>query len=319
MNNTRRRACDARDLLEQANHEARCGNTARSLELFERCVKEYLARRHGFRAIAVARRAKSVLGGVPKVRALMIKTFRAIGLEGDAASELKAAAMALKKGDHMFFSALDDEAFIEILSLAEPATYNKGRIVMRRGEPGSDVFTIIDGACEVTRDNKVLSILRQGDVFGEIAFFGHALRSATVKTLEKTEMLRLPSKPLEHALARHPCLAKAIEDIYNERIIKKTAEDLEDLCSLDEPPKPIATLRFKKGQQIPANPQGSIAIVKHGVVEVDYDTLCLKTKRYYKPGSVIERIRSSAKAGTDVVIVLASAGKPKGTGDREGS
>jgi hypothetical protein len=278
----------------------------KALETFRLCVKDHLEKKQHMRAIAVAKKARSTLGPLPKVRALLIDTYAATGLPGDARAELEAAGRALGRKDLEFFRRMDDPAFMELLSMAEPVTYQKGRIVLKRHEKSRDVFVILEGICEVSRDGRILAVLRPGQVFGEIAFYGSPERSATVKTIERSSLLRLPWARLEDALNRNPCLAGVLDEVYGERVLKKAEEDMEESIRLDAPPRPIATLRFKKGQEIPVNPSGSVAILKHGVVEVDYDHLCLKTKRYYRPGSIISRIRARALAGTDVVIVLAS-------------
>jgi alkylhydroperoxidase family enzyme len=67
-------------------------------------------------------------------------------------------------------------------------------------------------------------------------------------------------------------------------------------------------MSYEKGQEIPLHPVDSVAVLKHGIVEVDYDEPCLRTKRYLKPGSIISHRRSRALAGTDVVIMVTKAG-----------
>ncbi|HPC46466.1 MAG TPA: cyclic nucleotide-binding domain-containing protein [Deltaproteobacteria bacterium] len=312
MNNTKRSAPDARELLREAEHAARDREEARALDLFERCIAEYLRRKQTFRAIAAARRCRRALGRQPKAVALTIRTYCAAGLFGDAQNEIRSASRELRRDSLGFLAALDDEAFVDVLSLAEPVEYARGRVVLRQDEPGGDVFAILDGACEVTTKGGTLAVLGPGDIFGEIGFFGHKLRSATVKTIAPSRLLRLPAQPLRGAAGRHACLAEVLERVYGERLLMKVTEDLEGSCRHGIPPEPFATLRFSKGQEIPVNPAGSVAILKHGVVEVDYDNNRLKTKRYYKPGSVISRDRVKATAGTDVVIVLASTAASHG-------
>lgn len=315
MSNTPHSAPGARELLARALQEASGPDVLKAIDTFRACAREYLKTSHFMKAIAVAKRAKSVLGPHPRVRALLVETFLAAGLVGDAKKELECAAQALGRDDHHFLAALDDHAFLEVLAAAVPVAYPKGRIVVRRNETGKDVFTILEGACEVAREGKTLAVLRRGDVFGEISFFGSSARSATVKTLERSLLLRLPCEELEGAIARNPLISEVLEGVYGERLIRKASEDMDDGVRLEAQPEPIATLRFSKGQEIPINPQGSVAIVKHGIVEVDYDNLCLKTKRYYRPGSILARARARAVAGTDVVIVLASVPQ-KDRGDK---
>lgn len=304
MSTTTRGPAGVRDLLDRAEQAAAARDSERALALFDACVGEYLRKRLPFKAIAVSRKAKTLLGGSPKVSALIIRAYRAAGLEGDARSELEHAAASLHRDRLGFFSALDDDALVDLLEVMDVVRLPKGKTVLRRFDAGDDVFVILAGSCEILRDDRRLSMLKAGDVFGEIGFFSRGVRTATVKTLEDCSLLRIPSGPLQELRERHLCLRQVLESVYSERIMKKLTEDLEEADPSVAAPEIIATLRYAKGQDIPVHPRGSVAVLKHGIVEVDYDNLCLKTKRYLRPGSIIDHKRGRARASTNVVIML---------------
>jgi len=309
MSNTKRSAPGVRELLAQAECAAAGKDKDKALDLFSECTREYLRMQLPFKAIAVSRRARRVLGSIPKVSALIIRTYRATGFMEDAREELESAAAALRKHELAFLASLDEEAFLDLLSIMETVSYPKGRIIMRRQDPGEDLYVLLSGSCEVIRDGRSLAVMGEGDVFGEIGFFSMTVRSATVKTLKRCLLLRISSGPLREARKRHPCLRNLLEDVYSERVVKKAAEDLEGTVPVNTSPEVIATLRYKKGQEIPLPPEDSVAILKHGTVEVDYDEACIKSKRYLKPGAIISRRRARARAGTDVVIMITRIGE----------
>lgn len=304
MSTTTRGPAGVRDLLDRAERAIAARDPEKALALFDACVGEYLGKRLPFKAIAVSRKAKTLLGPSPKVSALIIRAYRAAGLEGDARSELEYAAASLHRDRLGFFSALDDDAFVGLLEVMDVVRVPKGKTVLRRFDAGDDVFVILAGSCEILRDDRRLSMLTDGDVFGEIGFFSRGVRTATVRTLEDSILLRIPSEPLQELQELHLCLRQVLESVYSERIMKKLTEDLEEADPSVAAPEIIATLRYAKGQDIPVHPRGSVAVLKHGIVEVDYDNLCLKTKRYLKPGSIIDRKRGRARASTNVVIML---------------
>ncbi|HOS96570.1 MAG TPA: cyclic nucleotide-binding domain-containing protein [Deltaproteobacteria bacterium] len=304
MNTTTRGPAGVRDLLAGAEQAAAARDSERALALFGACVGEYLRKRLPFKAIAVSRKAKTLLGPLPKVSSLIIRAYREAGLEGDARSELEHAAATLHRDRLGFFSALDDEAFVALLEVMDVVRIPKGKTVLRRFDAGNDVFVILAGSCEILRDDRRLSMLKAGDVFGEIGFFSRGVRTATVKTLEDSTLLRIPAGPLQDLQEFHLCLRQVLESVYSERIMKKVTEDLEEADPSAAAPEIIATLRYAKGQDIPVHPRGSVAVLKHGIVEMDYDNLCLRTKRYLKPGSIIDRKRGRARASTNVVIML---------------
>lgn len=318
MNNTRQSAPKVRELLARAEREAAESDRGRALELFSECTREYLRRQLPFKAIAVAKRARKALGPGPKVSALIIRTYRATGFLGDARDELEAAASAIHKDELPFFAALDDDAFLDLLSIMEPVSFPEGKTIVKRMDPGEDVFVILSGSCEVIRDGKAVAVMRRGDVFGEIGFFGQAVRSASVRALTRCHLVRIPSGPLHEAQDRHPLLLKALEDIYSERIVRKAAQDIQGPAPEDARLNVVATLCYRKGQEIPALPADSVAILKHGTVEVDYDEPCLKTKRYLKPGSIVSHGRTRALASTNVVIMITKVREHTGR-EREGT
>ncbi|HQI82746.1 MAG TPA: cyclic nucleotide-binding domain-containing protein, partial [Deltaproteobacteria bacterium] len=188
MNTTTRGPAGVRDLLAGAEQAAAARDSERALALFGACVGEYLRKRLPFKAIAVSRKAKTLLGPLPKVSSLIIRAYREAGLEGDARSELEHAAATLHRDRLGFFSALDDEAFVALLEVMDVVRIPKGKTVLRRFDAGNDVFVILAGSCEILRDDRRLSMLKAGDVFGEIGFFSRGVRTATVKTLEDSTL-----------------------------------------------------------------------------------------------------------------------------------
>jgi hypothetical protein len=306
MNKSRPATKDPRELLSDAQRAASRKDVDMALCLFDECIKEYLKRQLPFKAMAVSRKAKTVLGHIPKVSALIIRSYTMAGLLGDAQQEYEFAASFLKRDSLNFFTALEKEVFIDLLSIIDINTYPRGRIVLKRNDDGGDVFVVLSGSCEVYRDSRRLGVMLPGDVFGEIGLFARTARSATVRTIVKSMLVRMPSLPLLELKERHVSLRQILESIYSERIMKKVVEDLEDIGELKSSPEIITTLSYAKGQEIPVTPKGSVAILKHGIVEVDYDDMCLKTKKYLKPGAIIANKRLRARASTNVVIMLTS-------------
>ncbi len=317
MNKSKPVTKDPRTLLADAQHAASRKEVDTALLLFDECIKEYIKRKLLFKAMAVSKKAKTVLGHIPKVSALIIRSYTMAGLFGDAQQEYEFAASFLKKDSLSFFMALEKDVFIDLLSIMDINTYPRGTIVLKRKDDGGDVFVMLSGSCEAYRDSRRLAVMLPGDVFGEIGFFAGTARSATVRTIEKSMLVRMPSGPLRELKERHVSLRQILESIYSERIMKKVVEDLEAEGPLKSLPEIITTLNYAKGQEIPVTPKGSVAILKHGIVEVDYDDMRLKTKQYLKPGAIIANKRLRARASTNVVIMLTSIGRQAHTVPKE--
>jgi hypothetical protein len=304
VNSRKNQKPDPRELIAQAEQAASRKSIDEALELFNKCICDYLRRNLIFRAIAVAKRARTILGPIPKVRALIIRLYRSTGLHGDARDEYLLAKSFLKKDEVPIFRTLDEEAFIALLSMVEIVPVLKGRTILKQQQKGDEVYVVLSGALEVLRDSKRLGTMIQGDVFGELGFFCKGERSATVKAREKSMLVRIPSASIRELRQNYPDFDRTLEEIYEERVMKKAQEDIGNPLPESIRPDIVATLHYPKGNEIPLNDHHAVAVIKHGVVEIDYENMKLRRKEYLKAGSVIPKGLGRAWASTNVVILL---------------
>lgn len=86
-----------------------------------------------------------------------------------------------------------------------------GKYLIRRGEPGGDVYCVRRGTLEVvdTRHAQelILNTLPEGTVVGEMAFVDDSPRSVDVRAQGDCEVLRWGRQDLQSLLIRHPDLA----------------------------------------------------------------------------------------------------------------
>ena len=92
------------------------------------------------------------------------------------------------------FSELSDEELIEISKHTIRQIYKKDNMVLIEEEIGSTMFVILDGRVKISRISDegrevILSILVDGDFFGEMSILDGQTRSANAVTLEDTQML----------------------------------------------------------------------------------------------------------------------------------
>jgi extracellular factor (EF) 3-hydroxypalmitic acid methyl ester biosynthesis protein len=87
----------------------------------------------------------------------------------------------------------------------------QGQYLIRRGEPGGDVYFLRRGTLEVVDSRQatelILTTLPEGTVVGEMAFVDDSPRSADVRAQADCEVLRWAQQDLRSLLARHPELA----------------------------------------------------------------------------------------------------------------
>jgi CRP-like cAMP-binding protein len=112
------------------------------------------------------------------------------------------------------FGALPDPALAHLVATLSLLTPEPGEIVFREGDDARDMFALIDGEMEVLkrsrsgRDARV-ALLGPGDWFGEMSLLDVQPRSATVRALAPTRMLRITPSDLD-ALYRFDVKAYAL-------------------------------------------------------------------------------------------------------------
>jgi len=110
-----------------------------------------------------------------------------------------------------FLATFDDAQRHAFLDAADVMILDRGDYLLRRGEPGGDVFMLKTGTLEVvdTRSTPevILAALGEGTMVGEMAFVDSSPRSADVRAATGAEVLRWCRDDLRILLKRVPELA----------------------------------------------------------------------------------------------------------------
>jgi flavin reductase (DIM6/NTAB) family NADH-FMN oxidoreductase RutF len=113
----------------------------------------------------------------------------------------------LRLAEAPLFAALSPEMRDRILAAGEERRYAKGETVVREGQPGDDLFVILDGSARVERGGRVLSRFAPGEFFGELSVLDGRLRSADVVADSPLRCLAVPREALRDALLAEPSAA----------------------------------------------------------------------------------------------------------------
>ncbi|HTS81268.1 MAG TPA: cyclic nucleotide-binding domain-containing protein [Myxococcaceae bacterium] len=92
-----------------------------------------------------------------------------------------------------------------------------GDVVITQGTRGDGLFVVLAGEVEVVRDGVVAGNLGPGDVFGEMSLLDGVAANATVRTLRRTSLLRLPAGELGAVLQRYPAVRTHLEALRDAR------------------------------------------------------------------------------------------------------
>lgn len=84
---------------------------------------------------------------------------------------------------------------------------------------GADkAYIIVSGEASVRRKGEEIARLGPGDIFGEAAIVQHALRTASIVTLTKVEVIHFSREQIEELRQDVPAFAKALDRVAEERL-----------------------------------------------------------------------------------------------------
>jgi CRP/FNR family transcriptional regulator, cyclic AMP receptor protein len=143
-----------------------------------------------------------------------------------------------------FFKLTDDEDRKQLLNILGHLKLDQGQILFEKGDPGDRLFIILEGKVElfiqtVAGEKIVLTVVGQGDMFGEISMADQGPRTATAVALEKTELIVLTREDLLLFFRRRPDAAidmiaamggmiRKADDLLRTRVSRNVNEEVEE-------------------------------------------------------------------------------------------
>jgi len=96
------------------------------------------------------------------------------------------------------------EVFLRGGGWFDVATFPKGSLILREGDPGVTAYIVVSGTCEIHRladgCKERLRVVGPGEVFGEVAFFTETPRTANVEATTDVSVLVVTRAALEREL-----------------------------------------------------------------------------------------------------------------------
>ena len=135
------------------------------------------------------------------------------------------------------FSCLGDKETDTMLAHANVARYSAGEEIFAKGDPGNSMMAVLRGRIQISAPSPdgrqmVLTVMHEGEVFGEIALLDGKERTADAIALSDCELLVVPRRPFLDLLERRPELSVGLLVVLCERL-RRTNEQVEDLAFLD--------------------------------------------------------------------------------------
>ncbi len=100
-----------------------------------------------------------------------------------------------------FFKQFSDVDLWQVLRIAEWVKYAPGDMIIREGESGTAFFVLVGGEVRVSKQGKILNILRSGECFGEMSYVGSRKlpRTASVAAAATVTVVKVSPEALSRA------------------------------------------------------------------------------------------------------------------------
>jgi CRP-like cAMP-binding protein len=121
------------------------------------------------------------------------------------------------------FRDFSDDQLAQVTATVSERRFAKHQFIVREGEPGDTFFIVAAGSvavCRIGADSRetILSILKEGDFFGEMSMFDSSLRSASIKTLTEVEVCAIRQADFMSLIDRNPQIGKLLVIELSERL-----------------------------------------------------------------------------------------------------
>lgn len=120
------------------------------------------------------------------------------------------------------FEALSAQDRQKIAEQANIQDFGDGELIVCQDAPGDSLYIILDGACEVLLENegqrlKKMATINQGNFFGEMSLLTGEVRTATVKALEHTTVIKVDKELFSTILASNPSIIEQLGEVMAQR------------------------------------------------------------------------------------------------------
>lgn len=128
------------------------------------------------------------------------------------------------------FSTLGDDDLARVAEVTVPRSFQGGEFVFREGDESDTCYIVRSGSVRAVREHTdgrsiTLATLGPGEIFGELAIFDEERRSATIETLEETEVIAILAGDMRRMLREHPDIAVKLLGALSRRL-RETNERL---------------------------------------------------------------------------------------------
>ncbi len=106
-------------------------------------------------------------------------------------------------------------------------TVDEGEVVLKEGEESDEIYSLAQGALEVTVNGVKVGEIHEGELFGVLAAFTNSPRTATVTATKRCLIMRLPKNQFDSLVRHRPALITSLVEGFARRIVSLNSQVLE--------------------------------------------------------------------------------------------
>lgn len=239
-----------------------------------------------------------------------------------------AAAHTVLEQSSVFGELLNSEARTYLLDRGRVKTLMPGDVICRQNDRSEHIYILLMGEAQVSEDVDGqyvrVGILKEGELFGEIAAMYKIPRISTVTASRPSVVVEIPASALETLFRQHGKLQQAVIERTGQRIVETTLKNIpafrpiksEGILQLSQG---AALVCYSAGQTIVTEnePGDTLSVICRGVARVGYregekyhDLALLQTGEYFGERSILTGAprAASVMAVTNVEVVQIDRG-----------
>jgi CRP-like cAMP-binding protein len=135
------------------------------------------------------------------------------------------------------FTGLDGEELAALAEIAEEKEISAGEIIFEEGQAAHHLYIAVRGKVEVFHrvgsGGRAIAFLGEKECFGEMAILDDEPRSASVKAVDSTLVLKVDKESFAELIHERPQISFAIFRILSSRLRQKNLEAEQAVSSFD--------------------------------------------------------------------------------------
>ena len=116
------------------------------------------------------------------------------------------------------FSKLSKKGLEEVAHIADELDLPKGRVMAEQGDRGREFFVLLEGEADVTKGDRSINTMHEGDFFGEIALVTKMPRTATVTATTDVRVLVITERDFGSLLKHSEEVGLSVAEALAERM-----------------------------------------------------------------------------------------------------